>query len=257
MKYVSARVGYATLVFNGAYGNSGLSASYYPNPASLGTPVTISVSGGTAPYTYTVTSGSGSMSGNVYNTPSNPDANTAIQVNDATGLSTTVTISFASSNVITALSVSTLGAHLVGGGGCASGATQVGAVADSYGNYIYGDQIFCSVAAPATTTSQVITDITITAGGWHVWGGVACPSGYVQVGQISDCAGGMCSGTQNVCAAVASSSSSAQAVKDVYMTPSNAHSPSPTCNAGYTVGGATVDCGYGTCSGLQYLCVKH
>lgn len=55
---------------------SSLSATYSPNPAVAGATVTLAAFGGSPPYTFTLSSGSGTLNGNHYFAPS--DAETAV-----------------------------------------------------------------------------------------------------------------------------------------------------------------------------------
>lgn len=236
-----------------------MSATYSPNPATPGATITIAVSGGTAPYTYLLLSGGGTLSGNTYVAPSSAET-ASIQVTDAQGQTTSFALTVGGAGTpLTSLTVSANNAHIVGGGGCASGSTQVGMIADAggsdptYGNNLYGDQVFCSASSSST---QYITNISITAGGAHVPGGMGCPTGYTAIGSFTDCTGGSCSGDQLVC--VTYGSTSTGAVTDFYVTPSNSHVVGgPACNTGYVQVGRAADCGYGNCYGDQNFCVKH
>lgn len=61
-----------------------LTATYSPNPAHTGDRITITASGGTPPYSYKLVSGAGTLNGNVYLAPANPEV-TDIAVTDKAG----------------------------------------------------------------------------------------------------------------------------------------------------------------------------
>jgi hypothetical protein len=252
-------MGYATFYMNPS-AIATVPVTYSPNPALTSQSITLTPTGNNGPYSYTLISGSGVLSGNVYLASS--VAETAqIQVRDASGVTSMLSIPITSLNVLSYLSVSAQSQHIPGGGGCAANTYQIGAVADADRNSIYGDQIFCGAVNPKGQAAQIITDITVTSGGQHIPGGASCPSGYSLAGQISDCQGGVCSGNQNICTQIQSTSSmTGNPVLDFYVTPSNIHDTTtpggPACNAGYVNVGVSADCGYGVCSGLQSHCMK-
>jgi hypothetical protein len=68
----------------GVQSSSSLTASYSPMPATVRTAVTISVSGGQAPYTYAVLQGAGTVSQNQYNAPNSPET-AVIHIADSAG----------------------------------------------------------------------------------------------------------------------------------------------------------------------------
>jgi hypothetical protein len=234
--------------------------SFSPNPAYTSQNITLTPTGGASPFTYSLVSGSGILTGNVYRAAS--VAETAqIQVRDANGITSTISIPVTTFNVMTYLSVSAQSQHVPGGGGCVANTYQIGAVADADYYQIYGDQIFCGAVNPKEQAAQIITDVVVTAGGQHIPGGISCPSGYSVAGRISDCQGGRCSGDQNICTQIQNPSSlTGNPVLDFYVTPSNNHDVSspagPACNAGYVSVGIAADCGYGVCNGLQSFCMK-
>jgi hypothetical protein len=256
-------VGYATFYMN-VSAIAQVPASFSPNPAYTSQNITITATSGNAPFTYSLISGSGILNGSVY-TASSVAETAQIQVRDATGVTSILSIPITTFNVMTYLSVSPLGQHVPGGGACAASTYQIGSLADADPYRIYGDQILCGAVNPKEQAAQIITDVLVTAGGQHVNGGLACPSGYSLAGQISDCQGGRCGGQQSVCTQMMTPTSgntslSGVAVLDFYVTPPNVHATlsatGPACNAGYTQVGFAADCGFGVCNGLQSFCMK-
>lgn len=233
------------------HGSSVLNTTYSPALPSINTQVKIAVTGGEEPYNFTLVSGLGTLNGNTYTTGLLGETAT-IQVTDRLGRSKLVTIPVSGpSNVITAIGMTALGTHVIGGGGCVAGASLLGSVADAGGKTIYGDQIFCGIASIPTANTPVLSGITVTNPGAN------CPSGYESIGQIRHCPNGKCSGTQNVCVAYRLSHVPGPTVVDFYVTPQYLRDANgPACVAGYTRVGTTVNCGNGTCSGLQSFCAS-
>lgn len=237
--------------------------------------VSFTASGGYAPYTYTVVSGEGYMSGSTYIAPSTAGSAT-IEVRDSEGntafasltisqTGTTTTASNAPTYVLSGFSMTPENTHVVGGYGCPSGYGNTGQVADCGDNRKYGDQEFCldyvSSASVESASGSVISDIQITPGGNHIVGGEPCPYGYIQVGEVADCQNdfGNCAGDQNVCVLYEPISTATVFVTYFYITPEGQHIVGgPGCESGYSVEGNMADCGGGgTCYGNQLLCVKY
>lgn len=229
-------------------GSSVLGVSFSPNPASINTTVTISVNGGDAPYNYTLISGVGSLSGNRYTTGMIAET-ASIMVSDSMGRSTLVAIPVSGpSNAIVSIGMTQLGQHTVGGGMCGTGYSLLGSVADT-GRMIYGDQIFCGMAAIPTTNMAVLSNITMTSAGG------SCPSGHSSIGQVRDCPNGKCQSARHICVAYRYSQVPGSTVTDFYITPQALRDANgPACATGYKRIGTVVNCGGGQCSGLQSFC---
>lgn len=250
--YVTDALGYtASTTLTVSQNSSVLKASFSPAIPSINTPVKITVSGGEEPYNFTLISGLGTLDGNTYTTGLLGET-AMVKVVDRLGRSAIISIPVSGpSHVITAIGMTKLGTHVIGGGGCASGAYFLGSVADAGGKTIYGDQIFCGFAGVPSANMAVVAGITVTNPG------AACPSGYKSIGQIGYCPNGKCSGTQNVCVAYRWSHVPGPTVTDFYVTPQYLRDPNgPACAAGYTRVGTTVNCGGGYCSGLQSFCAS-
>ena len=222
---------------------TGFSVTYSPTSISPGTSVTLSPSGGTSLYTYALISGSGTLSGNIYRTPSFAES-ALIRVYDAVGLTSdvtlnsTVTTASSSSGTMTAMTL------VSDSGSCPSGTNTVGEVTSTF--------VCAAFSATATSSTMTIKAVYVSASGSHS-SSVTCPSGYSAVGSIPDCGGGTCSGVQSVCAKYALGTSSA--VKNFSVTQYGLHSGSgPGCSVGYAAA-STVDCGGESCSGYQQFCV--
>lgn len=244
---------------------NGLTATYTPNPATPGQSVLITIVGGTAPYTIQAINALGTISGNLYQSTTTAETAT-LQIYDATGLSTSLSLAigtsvYGSSVAYTSMAVTAPGTHLVNGGsGCVSPYTQLGMVADGYGNYLQGDQMFCGELVTATIGTTVITDIQLTpnqpAGTGTHMATPTCNAGYTLVGEVTDCSGGSCSGFQAICVTLATMASGVTPVQQFSVTAENIHTTIPACPSGLTAVGYVTDCGYGTCSGYQAFCVK-
>src|SRR5262249_33740560 len=87
---------------------SAMTAPFTPNPPTPGSAVTITATGGTAPYTYTLISGSGQLTGNTYIAPLTAET-ASVRVTDQTGQITTVSIPIAQNNVIVSLTITAEG----------------------------------------------------------------------------------------------------------------------------------------------------
>lgn len=231
-----------------------LTVTYSPSPATPGSSITLSPTGGTPPYTYTLLSGMGSMSGNIYRAPYLGET-ASIRVADANGYSTTVAVSVIGANsAVTGLYITPYGTHQPSGGigNCTTGYALAGKIADatgaSGGSPIYGDQMFCVLSGVPTGTTTVLSDLYMTSG--------ACNSGYSTVSTIEDCTGGSCHGATNFCASYRYANTTGSTVVDFYVSPPLVRSvTAPACSTGYTQIGVTADCSYGQCYGLQSFCV--
>ncbi len=239
---------------------SGITASYTPNPAPTSTLLTLTPSGGTAPYTYTLISGGGTLSLNTYTTP-NYNETATIQLTDASNNSGVVSITVSGSNgSITAVYITQLGTNIPGGGGCPASYQQVGAVADVGQQGIYGDQVICGQVGTQTAGTTVLANLYVTAGGTHASAGLSCPAGYSTViGTLEDCEStGTCGGLQNVCGFFAAYQTNMTIVTNFYVTPENQHAVGGVaCANGYSQVGTVADCGGGTCYGTQSVCVLY
>ena len=112
-----------------------------------------------------------------------------------------------------------------------------------------------SVSALAQTTG--VQDLYLTPLSDHISGGASCAIGYTPESTIADCGGGTCSGNQRLCVKYADLTIADFSVQDAYLTPQNAHViGGPVCPIGYISEGDITDCGGGSCSGIQKLCVK-
>ena len=250
--YVTDALGYtASTTVTVSQNSSVLKTSYSPAIPSINTPVKISVTGGEEPYNFILISGLGTLNGDTYTTGLLGET-AMVKVVDRLGRSAIVSIAVSGpSHVITAIGLTKLGTHVIGGGGCVPGASFLGSVADGGGNTIYGDQIFCAFAGVPSANTAVLAGITVTNPG------SACPKGYESIGQIRYCPNGKCNGTQNVCVAYRYSQEPGPTVTDFYVTPQYLRDPNgPACAAGYTRVGTTVNCGGGYCSGLQSFCAS-
>lgn len=248
--YVMDALGYvASTTLTIDNNSNALQTSYSPASPKINTPVTITVSGGDAPYTFALISGLGILNGNTYTTGLLGET-AAIQVTDRMGRSKIVTIPVAGPHIaITAIGMTALNTHQIGGGGCAPGAAYLGSVADAGGNTIYGDQIFCAFAGVPAANTPVLSDIKVMDPGTN------CPSNYHAIGEVRYCPNGRCSGTQKVCVAYRRSDIPGPTVVDFYVTPQSIRDPNgPACAAGYTRVGTSVNCANGSCSGLHSYC---
>ena len=101
--------------------------------------------------------------------------------------------------VITAITMTPEGTHLVGGGPCGTGFTTVASFADCGGTTCSGDQRVCIETVPAASGITVYTALYMTPEGTHVDGGGGCPSGFSEIGAIKDCGYAVCIGDQVIC----------------------------------------------------------
>lgn len=260
----AGRAVYASIVVsNSALTNPGsvLNVTWSPNPVKINDVVTLSTSGGTAPYTYTLTTGSGSLSANVYTASSTPESVT-IQVSDSA--SNTATISFSagsgSGSSAPGISVTGVGVYYSGQSSaqCAGSGVLVGSIASMAGkNYSYqGEVTFCKQTQATQSASQIVSDLWLTPGGTHSIF-PTCPSGYSGIQLFVDCTGGYCYGTQMLCAKMEDPAKASQFVTDFYLTNEGSHAVNPSCNSGDTSFGVTGDCGGGFCFGAQRFCQRH
>lgn len=232
----------------------------------------INATGGVPPYSWSVDYGGGVISSlsdsvGVYTAPSSLGAasNTAmISCSDSIGNMAHLSLSLSNSalsptsgiSVLSSLSISMPGLHRAGGGGCTTPATDVGQVADGFGNTVIGEQIFCASYVALTNNTQIITDIVISpsSGGTHAMS-PTCPIGYAVAGAVSDCVGGSCAGYQYICAKLANSGNGGSPILDFKVTTGANHFNPPNCGS-LTAIGYTADCQGGTCSGYQAFCLR-
>lgn len=209
-------------------------------------------SGGTAP------AGTGSVAVTL---EVGPFANPINQFNPTITSTPTVTFGTANNVVITSVTLSAGGSHVVGGGGCLAPAQQIGLFADCTGGFCSGDQVLCAtentLATVAQTAGAVVNSLSLSAEGQHSPTAPLCPSG-TPIGTITDCGGGTCSGLQSLCATVTQANVLADNVSvlsALSLTPEGTHiAGGIACVSPAVSAGAAADCGGGSCSGDQTLC---
>ncbi len=91
--------------------------------------------------------------------------------------------------------VTTEGAHIVGGPACSAGYTSGGTIADCGGGGCQGNQKICR----SLLAGSGLKDMYITTEGLHLVGGPGCNAGYTARGTIADCGAGGCQGNQQIC----------------------------------------------------------
>jgi hypothetical protein len=228
-------------------GSSALALTYSPASITYGTAVTITPTAGTAPYTYYLLSGSGSLSGNVYTTPSFNETAT-VYVMDASGATSQISLTTTATGATTTGMVVGL-MFVENSTTCPAGLTYSGTVSSTY-NYFSA----CAQYSALSSTGLAVKALSVTSGGLHSSTAI-CPSGYAAIATFHDCNNGACYGVQTVCAAYTTGSSSA--IKQFWITTLGSHVASgPGCSPGSAIGSA-VDCAGGYCSGYQQFCVSY
>lgn len=153
------------------------------------------------------------------------------------------------------------GTHQPGGLPCKSGYEQIGSFADCGGAICNGNQNVCVKTAKIESlkdSAEIVAELSMTPEGAHASGGVSCPSGFKTVMSVADCGGGTCSGNQVLCQRKITkkkAESGKRYLKAVAMTAEGTHG-SAGCQSGYAQIGTAADCGGGTCSGNQSVCVQ-
>ena len=248
-----------TNLYDSGYSGASISTGtiIYLNPTSSlvngGGQVQLTASGGVKPYVFAVISGLGTVdTATGLFTASPSSGTTQVEVFDIKGNTAVATITITSgSSVYSSTSAGSAVTSLstVDGDSCPTGGISVGT---TYG--VNGDRSICAYTGSSST---VVTDIRVTAGGTHQYG-VSCPTGYTAMGYTPDCFGNRgCYGEQTICGSTAASGSS-RTVTDFYVTTLGLHNPSgPGCLSGYVATASVVDCGGNICSGYQQICVAH
>jgi hypothetical protein len=238
-----------------------LVTSWSPSSVQPSDHVTLSVTGGTAPYTYTLIQGNGTLTGAQYAAPATAEAVT-INVTDSSSNSARIAFSVGAivSSTVPGISLASINIYLPGSvtGQCGGNGTFVGQTGWMVGPHHdwRGSVQFCESAKATASSDTIVSDFVLT--GFHNTGAQTCPTGYSNIGSIVDCRGGYCGGNQTFCAQLASPTVATRFVTDFYLTPEGkrAASGSALCSAGYTSIGEVADCGGGICGGVQQICVR-
>jgi hypothetical protein len=238
-----------------------LVTSWSPTSVQPGSTVTLSVSGGTSPYTFELIQGTGTLSGTQY-TASATNESVVIKVTDSKSNSARIAfdVGSASSSTIPGISVASINLYYPGSttaqcGGNGTFAGQVAWMAAKHYHY-RGEVQVCATAQATSSAATIVSDLVLS--GDHNLSTSSCPTGFTNIGDIVDCRGGYCRGTQTFCAQLSSPSSASSFITDLYLTPEGkgAASGSNLCSSGYAVAGEVGDCGGGICSGVQQICVR-
>jgi len=236
---------------------AGVTATYAPNPAGVGTAVVITIIGGTPPYRLQLLSGAGTINQYTYSAPVTPET-AEISIMDSTGIQMSpplrIAIGSGGGGATTYTGILRIWASTpyqrIVNPTCPAGYTRAGAITDMGGGIgiMQGDQVFCFQSGTTTPGGTYVSSLYVTPGNHSNAG---CAPGYTTVGGWPDCNGGLCWANQFLCAKL--STSGATPLQNFYI-PEQAYR-SQACNSSDTNVGFTVDCYWNSCSGVQNFCV--
>ena len=250
--------------------------------------IAFTASGGTAPYTYLISAGTGTFTSNTFVAPGYVETDDVV-IYDSAGLSaaTVVTVSNGSpSSVSTSagtLVISPLNSTVSAGASVvfsASGGTGPYSftIFSGSGQFLNSGNIFTAPILTETDTVQVtdtssgaVVQTTIKVTGVNALGyaymtptihsdtGIACALGYTQAYQFADCNGGKCYGNINLCVGPANATAGSQIITGMEVLGLGGHTVNgPGCSSGYTdiSMGQLADCFGGKCQGNLNMCVQ-